>query len=68
MTRTAPQPSTPISPLLTIADVAERLRVNAKTVRRWIATGELPAYKVGRQWRVAEEDLSAFLAKHRCGG
>ena len=68
MTRTTSEPSTPISPLLTIADVAERLRVNAKTVRRWIATGELPAYKVGRQWRVAEEDLSAFLAKHRCGG
>ncbi len=68
MTQTTPEPSTPFSPLLTIADVAERLRVNAKTVRRWIATGELPAYKVGRQWRVAEEDLWAFLAKLRCGG
>ncbi len=60
--------SIPTSRLLTVADVAECLRVNAKTVRRWIATGELPAYKVGRQWRVAEEDLWAFLAKHRCGG
>ncbi len=63
MTQTTPEPSTPISPLLTIADVAERLRVNAKTVRRWIATGELPAYKVGRQWRVAEGDLWAFLTE-----
>ena len=68
MTRTESEPSTPISTLLTIADVADHLRVNAKTVRRWVATGELPAYKVGRQWRVAEEDLWAFLAKHRCGG
>ncbi len=59
MTRTAPE--TPILRLLTIAEAAERLRVNAKTVRLWIAGDELAAYRVGRQWRISEDQLMIFL-------
>jgi len=59
MTRTAPE--IPISRLLTIPEVAERLRVNPKTVRRWIGGGELAAYRVGRQWRITEDQLTQFL-------
>ena len=59
MTRTAPE--TPISRLLTIAEVAEHLRVNVKTVRRWISTEELAAYRVGRQWRITEDQLMQLL-------
>ncbi len=59
MTRTAPD--TPISRLLTIAEVAEHLRVDPKTVRRRIAGGELAAYRVGRQWRITEDQLTQFL-------
>lgn len=47
--------------LLTIADVAQRLRVSTKTIRRLIGSGELPAFKVGRLWRVSERDLQRFL-------
>ena len=47
--------------LLTIQEVADRLRVNEKTVRRWIDTQELPAFKLGRQWRISEQDLRRFL-------
>ena len=60
-------PKGPISRLLTIAEVAERLRVNPKTVRRWIAGGELAAYRVGRQWRITEDPLTQFL-RARCRG
>ena len=54
-------PKGPISSLLTIAEAAERLRVNPKTVRRWIGGGDLAAYRVGRQWRITEDQLTQFL-------
>ncbi len=51
----------------TISDVAERLRVSARTVRRWIDGGHLPVHRVGGIVRIAESDLRAFLALHREG-
>ena len=60
--------------LLTVREVAERLKVNPQTVRRWIRAGILPASKVGRrQWRVtgqeverrAEERLPELTASQR---
>lgn len=47
--------------LLTITDVAEVLQVSTKTVRRWIANGDLPAHRLGRQWRIAPAELERFL-------
>jgi excisionase family DNA binding protein len=51
----------------TIAEVAERLRVSTRTVRRWIESGDLIAHRRGGIVRVAESDLRAFLAVHREG-
>ncbi len=47
--------------LLTAAEVAEQLRVSTMTVYRLIRRGELPAVRVGRNYRVRERDLIAFL-------
>jgi excisionase family DNA binding protein len=47
--------------LLSTEEVAEALCVTTKTVRRWIARGELPAVKLHRQWRVRVADLEAVL-------
>ena len=52
---------------LTIAEVAERLRVSTRTVRRWIDVGYLVAHRVGGVVRIAESDLRVFLALHREG-
>ena len=46
---------------LTILEIAQEDRVSVKTVRRWIASGELPAYKLGRQWRISRRDHQHFL-------
>ena len=56
-----PLPDETAGPLLTIAEVADRLRVNQKTIRRWIDAKELPAFKLGRQWRISEQNLRQFL-------
>ena len=45
----------------TLAEIAQRLKVSYRTVYRWVQAGELPAYKLGTEWRVAESDLRAFL-------
>jgi excisionase family DNA binding protein len=47
--------------LMTIEDVAALCQVSEKTVRRWVAAGELPAAKLGAQWRIRPRDLDFFV-------
>lgn len=43
-------------------DAAEWLGVSVKTIRRLVASGELPAYRLGRRLiRIREADLQASL-------
>lgn len=51
--------------LLSTEEVAEALCVTPKTVRRWIARGELPAVKLHRQWRIRATDLDLLLGGDR---
>ncbi len=51
----------------TIKAVAEALDVSTRTVRRWIAKGDLAVHRVNGVVRVSEDDLRAFLALHRQG-
>ena len=41
----------PMNQVLTVAEVAAFLRVNRSTVYKLIRRGELPAFKVGSDWR-----------------
>lgn len=45
---------------LTTKEVAEELRVTPYTVRRYINSGELKAYKL-KEWRIKPEDLERFI-------
>ncbi|MBI2874425.1 MAG: helix-turn-helix domain-containing protein [Firmicutes bacterium] len=47
--------------LLTPEAAAERLAVSPKTVRDWLRAGILGGVKIGRLWRIREEDLGAFV-------
>ena len=50
--------------LLTVAEVAERLRTHPETVRRWMREGRLRGVRLGGPklgWRVAEAELERFL-------
>ncbi len=57
--------SRPEHDLLTPAEVLAYLRVNARTVYRLMRTGNLPAVRVGRQWRVRRTELDAWLWRQR---
>ncbi len=46
---------------LTVAEVAELLRLNQQTVRNWIDAGSLPAIRVGRRVRIKRSDLNRIL-------
>jgi excisionase family DNA binding protein len=49
--------------LMTVEEVAAKLRVSTKTIRRWCADGQIKALRVGRQWRVTQDALDKFLAE-----
>ena len=55
----------PLARFYTIARVADLLVVSTRSVRRWIAKGELLAHKFGRQIRISELDLRAFVEWRR---
>jgi len=46
---------------LTIPELETILRTTRRTIYKWIDTGEIRAFKVGRSWRVDMEGLRAFL-------
>lgn len=47
--------------LLSVKDVANWLGVSVETVRRLTKRGELPAKKIGWQWRYQQKDIQAYL-------
>jgi excisionase family DNA binding protein len=50
-------------PWLTLAEIAEELRVNPATVRQWVTKGQLKASRAGvRKWIVRRSELERMLA------
>jgi excisionase family DNA binding protein len=48
---------------LTIAEVAEMMRVSKMTVYRIVHSGDLPAVRVGRSFRVTEKDVNDYIQR-----
>ena len=48
---------------LTVAEVATVMRVSKMTVYRLVHSGELPAVRVGRSFRVPEDAVNDYLRK-----
>lgn len=46
---------------LTVAEVASLMRVSKMTVYRLVHSGELPAVRVGKSFRVPEKAVHAYL-------
>lgn len=55
----SPKPSQ--SEILTIKQVAEYLKVTARTIYRLAAIKKIPAFKVGGAWRFSRSDISDWI-------
>ena len=53
-------------PLLTTAAVAKWLGIAPRTVCLWAECTEIPAIKIGRQWRFRESELREWLQDSKC--
>ena len=51
-------------PMMTVHDAADFLKVRENTVRALINDKRLRAVKIGKEWRIAEADLVAFLEEN----
>jgi excisionase family DNA binding protein len=54
----------PLGQILTTEEVADILKTSQRTVQRLIRQGHLKAHKVGRGYRVRDQDLVAFFQAH----
>ena len=63
---TTPTPGTsPLPSFYSVSETAKLLKVNPKTVRRWIENGDLTVHRFGRQIRITDSDLVTFIRQHR---
>ncbi|KAA6215321.1 DNA-binding protein [Streptomyces albofaciens JCM 4342] len=49
--------------LYSVEQVAERLGLHVRTVRNYVRDGRLAAVRIGKQYRIAHEDLEAFTGR-----
>ena len=49
--------------ILTVKEVASLLKTSRQQVRKMIQSGDLPAVKVGRVWRIRADVLDDFLTE-----
>ena len=49
------------SEFLTVAEVAQTLKLNQQTIRNWIDQGSLPALRIGRRVRIRRSDFERLI-------
>lgn len=52
-------------PFYTVKEVAKMLRLNAVTIYGYIREGKMSAIKLGKNYRIAEDDLEVFIEEHK---
>ena len=50
-----------MSEILTVKEATVQLKTARQQIRKMIANGELPAVKVGREWRISKNALLDYL-------
>lgn len=48
--------------IYTVKEVADLLKVSKMTISRYIQSGKLKSSKLGRMYRITDDDLRKFLA------
>jgi len=63
MNTSIPQISSDLK-FFTSQELADILKMNVQVIARKLQAGEMEGYKIGKDWRVSETQLLAFLARH----
>ena len=50
-----------MEPLYTVEEVAEKLKIAPFSVRELLRKRKLNGFKIGKEWRVEESQLEAFI-------
>lgn len=53
--------------VLTVEEAADYLKVSKITIRRWCVRGKLPAFKIGREWRICKQELEQAIQQSSSG-
>lgn len=53
---------------LTVSDAAACLACSGQTIRKLIRSGKLPAFRIGRDFRIIESDLEKLRVSATCEG
>lgn len=53
--------------IMTISQVAKYLQISEMTTYKLVNEGKIPAFKIGRHWRVKKEDLGEYIEKLKRG-
>lgn len=51
----------PLDEWLSVEDVAQILKMDEETIRKWIRRKQLKAYKFGRDYRIKRDDFDQFV-------
>jgi excisionase family DNA binding protein len=53
--------------ILTVSQVAEYLQLSEMTTYKLVQEGKIPAFKIGRSWRVQKGDLQELIERLKKG-
>ena len=53
-----------LKPVLTVNDLSGYLKVHPSTIYRLLKTGQLPAFRIGSDWRFDLEEIERWLTEH----
>ncbi len=48
----------------TTSELAEKLKMNVQVITRKVQSGEISAYKIGKDWRIPEQAVYEWLEQH----
>jgi excisionase family DNA binding protein len=54
--------SSPSEKWSSIEEIAEHIQVHKDTIRIWIRKGEIPAHKIGKQWRFRISEINEWVS------